>query len=197
MLENYIAESRLALTEASVVFDYARATEKLLVPGSVDEGEDPRTGPFMCGADRLPLISPTADVYLAPSSAFDAIGRFIRGENEPTRRTTRREMPQLKNVRSRAEYTVARMAMIYQFELYKHFLKDFDGPYNESRQKKWEPRMSTTIAQWAKYVCDRRNALTHDRAHAEPATMHELLEYTTRLHFLARTLSEIAHGEPE
>lgn len=98
----------------------------------------------------------------------------------------------MRNVTSRADYFIARLTVIDQFEIYKAFLRTFDGPFNAKRADAWKECLDPTTNYWVRYVIDRRNELTHESGIATPPEMHEVVSYAGRLHTLARQLSERA-----
>lgn len=90
---------------------------------------------------------------------------------------------------SRVEPVISKLAIIEQFELFKEFLKTFDGPFNKRRCEAWQGRIDQKRLNLVSELTDRRNQLTHDSDYELPS-MEEAVAYFYHLRRLAPQLHE-------
>jgi hypothetical protein len=176
---SYLVRASQSMLDACMLYEHARAAEKMTNPNNV--GYDNvawSSGPYLAAPAGYPEIDRTVPYILRISTETSAVAQIILG-NDPNvsmNGGVRLPMRERQKGQSFVEPSIAKLSIIEQFEIFKEFLVQFDGPYTKSLAKKWEGRVEQVYLDAARRYADRRNELTHEAVLAPP-TMKEAVEF--------------------
>ncbi len=176
-LEAYIDQSNRGICQATVVFDLARAAEKMTDPNCVGRDNNVwRNGPYLSSPANLPDMDHSYPYIIHTSLETRVTAGLIYRGTPLVARNGGVPIPLPEVSGSRVEPYVAKMVIIEQFEILKEFLDGFNGPTNKKRSQQWVEKVGPTAIERMKVITDRRNELTHERQHPVPS-MKEAVEY--------------------
>lgn len=192
-MQDYLDKSAKSMFAVCLTFDSARAAEKMTDFSCTGANNIAwKEGPYLtAGADQKE-IDRTRPYVIKTSLEFGVAAGIVMGSNPKKAENggVAMPLPPMGANRSRVEPVISKLAIIEQFELFKDFLKTFDGPVNKKKCKEWEGRADKSLLELVTELTDRRNSLTHDSDHQLPS-MKEAVEYFYSLRQLAPKLYEI------
>jgi hypothetical protein len=169
--------AHMAMNQSSIVFDLARAAEKMCEWKNI--GEDNGVwieGPFIEAPANHLKIDRTFPYVLKTSLESRVVAQ--RSEQvfdyESKKNMKKIELPEVEG--SRVEPYVAKAAIIEQFELFKEVCILFNAPFNNKQATKMRGIISDTLLDRLVSAAGRRNELTH-ADECQPPTMREAVEY--------------------
>lgn len=193
-MENYLDQSGRAMLSACLVFDYARAAEKMSDWHCAGEDNDAwKKGPYLSAGANQKQLDRSHPYCLRISIECSAAAEIVLGANPPISENggVQVPLPSKNTYESRVEPAISKLAIIEQFELFKEFLKTFSGPFNKKKCSEWEGRVEKDLLDLVSKLTDRRNQLTHDFDYPLPS-MKEAVEYFYYLRQLAPRFYELA-----
>ena len=174
----------------ALIYDLARSAEKMAGWNCI--GNDNvawKEGPYISSPQGEDEINHSHPYCFRPSDIFGVIaGMVMRGSLELSGGEKQKlPLPPKDKHESRVEPAVAKLAIIEQFEYFKEFLMQFDGPYNKKNNKAWVGRVDENVLKEISDLTDRRNQLIHDTEYETPS-MGEALSYFDALRRNAQVL---------
>jgi len=192
-MNDYIDKSGKAMLAAGLAYDNARSAEKMAQWEYVgDTNKAWKEGPYLSSPANKKKMDRSHPYCIKTSEEFGMIFRIVLGSNPPQKENggVRIPLPPENDNNSRVEPVIAKLAIIEQFELFKEFLTNFDGPFNKKRCKDWRGKIDDESLDLIIKMIERRNELTHDSDCLLPS-MKEAAGYFYHLKQLAMKLYEV------
>ena len=194
-LRRYEELSGIAIIETTMLFDLAVASEKLMSWDCVGlENEAWRTGPYLASGQGEEPIDHSKPYCLANSKELGVVAGIVVGPNPLVSTSGAIQIP--TNAKRKGIYhsepQLAKLAIITQFELYKHFAKRVRAPFNKATISN-EKSLSSDGADLLRKITDRRNEIVHDYDH-EAATIRESIDIFIQLKWIAALFVECKSG---
>ncbi|MNV16430.1 hypothetical protein D3C71_1071920 [compost metagenome] len=175
--KKYEHKAHMAMSQVSIVFDLARAAEKMCEWKNVGNNNKAWTeGPFIEAPANQRKIDRSFPYVVRTSIEAQVIARradqiFPR---EAERNMQRITLPEVDG--SRVEPYIAKAAIIEQFELFKEICILFQAPFNKKQAEKLRGCVDDILLERLISAVTRRNELTH-QDECQPPTMREAVEY--------------------
>lgn len=186
-MDRYLETSGKAMLAAALTYDSARAAEKMTDFHCVgDDNKAWQEGPYLSSGANQKQIDRTHPYCFRSSVEFSTVAGIILGPN-PNKAANGGvpiPLPPKDKNESRVEPVISKLAIIEQFELFKEFLIEFDGPFNKKNCIAWKGRVEQELLDLTLQLTNRRNELTHDSNYDLPS-MKEAVEYFYHLRQLA------------
>lgn len=187
-IEHYLDKSAHEMLETCLVYDHARSAEKMTDWRccGIDNAAW-KDGPFLSSPKNTVQIDRCHPYIIKSSVEFGTAAHLVLGDTPPGHEIGKVKipLPSINENESRVESVIAKLAIIEQFELFKIFLLEIDGPYNKKKLKAWSSRISQNVQDNLLEIINRRNELTHESEYVAP-TMKEAVQYFNILRQIAR-----------
>lgn len=183
LLTEYKRKANESILKVCWVYDLARSAEKMMDWSCV--GEDNlawQEGPFLSAPANKQSIDRSFPYYIKTSRELSVACSLVIEDPTPNERGgVKIPMPPIDPKKSNAENLLSKLSIIEQFELFKEFLMEFDGPFNKKRREEWSDRLTEELNNLLTEITNRRNELTHDSCPTEPTIREAVLFfYNTR-----------------
>ncbi|MCF3525777.1 hypothetical protein [Stenotrophomonas maltophilia] len=192
-LVSYLELSSAWLIDTMRAHDMAVATEKIVESQRFTSLSHPvkvEDGPILTTAVEEGELSIPA--YLYTGNEFARAIELVTGqpisENEGLR------LPGVGTGPRRIEAIIARSGIISQFELWKKFAKPRRYPTDGAAAKSHEKLgrfYSNDEREMLEGVVKDRNRMTHEPNHLDDPTVRDLVDYTNKLHHLAKYVDKL------
>ncbi|MDX5935883.1 hypothetical protein [Acidithiobacillus thiooxidans] len=185
-LDAYLELSKGWLIDHTSVYDLARSTERAMqhdyvVPKNPTWDDGPCLGSWN-GTERIQAAVPLS---IKTSLEAGKAAELAMGSNYAGHPTGKIPISFLDGSSPRVGAVIARAGIVVQFELWKDYARLVSYPFNKKQMKGWtfldkreEPNLE--------YAINRRNELTHEPMPANDPNMRELVEFCSKLHWLAK-----------
>lgn len=175
--QKYTQKAHMAMNQVSIVFDLARAAEKMCEWKNV--GSDNKAwveGPFIEAPANQRKVDRSFPYILRSSLETQVIAKrsdqiFKREAESGMKRI---DLPEVDG--SRVEPYIAKAAIIEQFELFKEVCSIFHAPFNKKNADKLRGIVDDALLDRLINAVNRRNELTY-QDECQPPTMREAVEY--------------------
>jgi hypothetical protein len=189
--EKYVEVAGKALLEAMSVYDLAVASNKMMSFGCV--GEDNRAwkeGPFLSAGEGEVQIDRSRPYCLAISKEFSISATLVIGPSPSVVGNGGTKLPLSLGSEEvgNAEKTISKLIIIEQFEIFKSFWADHDGPYNAKQAKKWRGRGFDDLLDHLEVLTNRRNELVHNHPSTSPK-IREAVDFYYGLRIISEALA--------
>jgi len=194
-LNEYKTLASQSICQATVVYDHARAAEKLLDPSLVGEIHlEWSEGPYLSvpsGCKKLSHEHPYILRVSVETQAAINISYTGSPESSPKSETGSIQAPLPQRSGSRVNSFIAKPVIIEQFELLKDYLVSINAPINKKQTKKYYGSVNQLYLDTLVDLATRRNELTHE-LEAAPPNMKESVEYYYSCIWVAKAFSQIS-----
>ena len=192
----YTALADAAILQATLLFDYAVSTEKMMSFACVGEDNSAwKEGPYVSSGAGQEQIDRSTPFCLRVSKETSVAAGIVLGPNPELGQNGGYRLPLLQeNAQEwQSEKVIAKLSMIEQFELYRDFARVVSGPYNAKTSERCASFLPPEVLDSLKVATDRRNELTHD-SEICPATIREAVEYFCEMKWIAASVVESNAG---
>ncbi|WP_143543354.1 hypothetical protein, partial [Salinicola salarius] len=173
----YEQKAHRAMNQVSIVFDLARAAEKMCEWKNVGSSNKAWSeGPFIETPANQRTIDRSFPYIVRASIEARVIAKRTDHifQKEAESGMKKIDLPEVDG--SRVEPYIAKAAIIEQFELFKEICVLFQAPFNKKRAEKLRGCVDDAILDRLISAVTRRNELTH-QDECQPPTMREAVEY--------------------
>lgn len=175
--KKYEQKAHMAMNQVSIVFDLARAAEKMCEWKNVGNSNEAWSeGPLIEAPANQRKIDRSFPYVVRTSIEAQVISKRADQifQREAERGMKRIDLPEVDG--SRVEPYIAKAAIIEQFELFKEICILFQAPFNKKRAEKLRGCVDDMLLDRLIAAVTRRNELTH-QDECQPPTMREAVEY--------------------
>jgi hypothetical protein len=184
-----------SICQATVVYDHARAAEKLLDPNLVGGAhKEWSEGPYLSVPSGCKELSHEHPYILRVSVETQAaINISFTGSPEFSHKseTGSIQAPLPQRSGSRVNPFIAKPVIIEQFELLKDYLVSINAPINKKQAKKYYGVVDQVYLDTLVDLATRRNELTHE-LNAAPPNLKESVEYYYSCVWIAEAFNQIS-----
>ncbi|WP_417534973.1 hypothetical protein [Marinobacterium stanieri] len=191
--KKYERKAHMAMSQVSIVFDLARAAEKMCEWKNIgNRNEAWSEGPFIEAPANKSKIDRSFPYVVTTSIETQVIAKRVDKvfQRESENGMKKIDLPEIDG--SRVEPYIAKAAIIEQFELFKEICVFFHAPFNKKRAEKLRGVVDDVLLDRLVFAATRRNELTH-QDECKPPTMREAVEYFYDITELAVQFGSLAN----
>lgn len=185
--QRFVDTAGQALLSAISVYDLAAAADKMMSFDCVgDDNNAWKEGPYISAGAGEVEIDRSRPYCLKVSKEFSVSATLVIGPNPSPSNNGGVKLPFSESTDfGDAERTISKLIIIEQFEIFKDFWMQHDGPYSTKQAKKWRGQGFDEVLDRIETLTRRRNELVHN----DPCKLPKIRE-AVEFYYDLRTASE-------